>query len=110
MNYSEYKKQKKLLEDQLSDLEEAYLNEHGIPVGTPVLYLGDDWIDSTGSLKNALAYVTKVSINFVGEVTMDIRKATKTGKPSNTTYSKLWVSKSMLKIANHVTAKTYVSK
>jgi hypothetical protein len=79
MNYEEYQTIKSELESQLKKLEEDYLTEHSIPIGTPVILLGknDGWSNNKGLGK--LHHVAQIKISLNGDIDHNILPAKKDG-------------------------------
>lgn len=81
MNYQDYQKKLKSLEEQIDTLKEDYLEKNGIPIGTPVVFLGkkDGWKKAN---VGKLHHVARRTISWDGEVVHDILPAKKNGAAS----------------------------
>jgi hypothetical protein len=81
MTYEEYLKIETELENQLKKLKADYLEEHGLAIGTPVIFLGknDGWKHrGIGELH----HIYQRRIGWKGEVEHNILPAKKDGTPS----------------------------
>jgi hypothetical protein len=78
MTYEEYTTIKAELENQLKKLEADYIEEHGLAIGTPVIYLGrgDSWDVNYIGKKY---HVADREIYWSGEVVHNIIPAKKDG-------------------------------
>ena len=81
MNYEEYRTIQSDLEAQLEKLKADYLEEHGLAIGTPVIFLGKSSGYDTKSI-GKLHHVAQREIGWSGEITHNILPAKKNGTPS----------------------------
>ena len=83
MTYEEYKTIQADLEAQLEKLKADYLEEHGLAIGTPVIFLGKSSGYDTKSI-GKLHHVAQREIGWIGEgeVHHNILPAKKDGTPS----------------------------
>lgn len=78
MDYGQYKTIQADLEAQLEKLKADYLEEHGLAIGTPVIFLGE----SSGYDTKQLHHVAQREIGWSGEISHNILPAKKDGTPS----------------------------
>jgi hypothetical protein len=82
MTYEEYLKIETELENQLKKLEADYLEEHGLAIGTPVIFLGNQHSRHNNKFVGKLYHVSQRNIKWNGEVEHNILPAKKDGTPS----------------------------
>jgi hypothetical protein len=81
MTYEEYQTKQADIKSQLEKLEADYIEEHGLPIGTPVIFLGKEYgydLESIGKLH----HIAQRKIYYSGQVVHNILPAKKDGKPS----------------------------
>jgi hypothetical protein len=79
MTYKEYKTIREDLENQIKKLEADYLEEHGLAIGTTVIFLGKGGGGYNHSCVGGLYHVAQREIGFSGEIQHNILPARKDG-------------------------------
>jgi hypothetical protein len=79
MTYEEYKTIQADLENQLKTLKANYLEEHGLAIGTPVIFLGKGGGGYDHSCVGSLYHVAQREIGWEGEIQHNILPAKKDG-------------------------------
>ena len=78
MNHEEYITKTTELKNQLEQLKADYLEEHGLAIGTPVIFLGKHNGYSSNSV-GKLHHVTQKEISWGGNISHNILPAKKDG-------------------------------